>query len=133
MKFIYLIGLISSLLFSSCASVATGTHKMVAVDTNPVGAVVEVYNGEGDLVTMSTTPFTIPLKRSAGIFKGGENYLFIFSLDGYVTDSIILKPSINGWYFGNLLIGGPVGLIIDPITGAMWTFPEYISHNLIKK
>lgn len=29
---------------------------------------------------------------------------------------------MNGWYIGNLLFGGIIGLlIVDPATGAMWT------------
>lgn len=28
---------------------------------------------------------------------------------------------LNGWYFGNLLLGGVIGmLIVDPATGSMW-------------
>lgn len=32
---------------------------------------------------------------------------------------------MNGWYFGNLLLGGAIGmLIVDPITGAMYRFRD---------
>lgn len=40
---------------------------------------------------------------------------------------------MNGWYLaGNILLGGLIGwIIVDPITGGMWTLsPEEISLNL---
>ncbi|HEY5968354.1 MAG TPA: hypothetical protein VIU35_10260, partial [Chitinophagaceae bacterium] len=34
---------------------------------------------------------------------------------------INVECKLNGWYFGNLLIGGLIGLlIVDPATGAMY-------------
>ena len=42
---------------------------------------------------------------------------------GYRTSEVQISARIGGWYaFGNLLFGGLIGyLIVDPITGAMWT------------
>jgi len=42
---------------------------------------------------------------------------------------------LNGWYIGNLLFGGLIGLlIVDPLTGAMWTLdPKDINLILEKK
>ncbi|MDD5412721.1 MAG: hypothetical protein PHF31_15155 [Methylobacter sp.] len=38
---------------------------------------------------------------------------------------------MNGWYFGNLVFGGFVGiLIIDPATSAMFRLPETFSADL---
>ena len=38
-----------------------------------------------------------------------------------------VTAGLNGWYFGNILIGGLVGmLIVDPLTGAMYRMPATI-------
>lgn len=39
---------------------------------------------------------------------------------------------LDGWYFGNILIGGLLGmLIIDPATGAMWKIEtEFLNETL---
>ncbi|MDB6061057.1 MAG: hypothetical protein JWM78_1160 [Verrucomicrobiaceae bacterium] len=45
--------------------------------------------------------------------------------DGYEDASGTLSPNIAGWYYGNLLLGGAIGmLIVDPITGAMYKLPD---------
>ncbi len=45
----------------------------------------------------------------------------------------VIDSSLSGWYIGNLLFGGIVGLlIVDPATGAMWKLPENTSTSLTK-
>ena len=40
---------------------------------------------------------------------------------GTETRKINVECKLNGWYFGNLIIGGLIGmLIVDPATGAMY-------------
>ena len=45
--------------------------------------------------------------------------------EGYLPLERQLEASINGWYFGNIIFGGLIGiLIVDPATGAMWKISE---------
>ena len=50
-------------------------------------------------------------------------------------ETALISSGINGWYFGNFILGGVIGLlIVDPITGAMWTInPERIDVKLDSK
>ena len=44
------------------------------------------------------------------------------SKEGFEKKTIQIESKTNGWYIGNLLFGSLIGfLIIDPLTGAMWT------------
>ena len=64
------------------------------------------------------------LEKSDGYFQNATYNLEV-SLDGYQTQVIPLKSSLNGgWYFaGNIVFGGFIGwLIVDPLTGGMWAF-----------
>ncbi len=56
-------------------------------------------------------------------------------MDGYESKIIPINCSINGWYFGNIIFGGLIGLIIvDPATGAMYRLDlENINETLEKK
>jgi hypothetical protein len=56
----------------------------------------------------------------------------VFELPGYSQAEIKLDSSVSGWYFGNLLLGGLIGmLIVDPLTGAMYNLtPEKIEQPL---
>lgn len=41
---------------------------------------------------------------------------------------------VDGWYFGNLLLGGFLGmLIIDPATGAMWKIENGFILETLRK
>ena len=55
-------------------------------------------------------------------------------MDGYESKKINVECKINGWYFGNILIGGLIGfLIVDPASGAMFRLDsDGISESLIK-
>ena len=51
---------------------------------------------------------------------------------GYKTSEVRIHSTINGWYFGNLLLGGVIGMVVvDPLTGAMYTLsPDHIQETL---
>ena len=56
-----------------------------------------------------------------GFFKPA-GYEVAFSKEGFQTKKIQVTASVNGWYIGNIIFGGLLGLlIIDPATGAMYT------------
>ncbi len=56
-----------------------------------------------------------------------------FSLNGYEESVVSITSRLDGWYFGNILLGGLLGmLIIDPLSGAMWKLDQkYLNVNLI--
>ena len=76
------------------------------------------------------TPSTVTLSSGSGYFEG-ESYRIKFSHDGYDETVTTLDSKINGWYFGNFVFGGLIGLlVIDPSTGAMWKLPESVQKEL---
>ena len=75
---------------------------------------------------------TKPLPSSNGFFDGAD-YTIAYTRDGYAPVTYVVTSTIDGWYFGNILFGGVLGLlIIDPATGAMWKLPEEASMELVK-
>lgn len=74
---------------------------------------------------------TVSLEPKRGFFSG-QSYTVRLELQGYRTDEIVLKSQISGWYFGNILFGGLIGLlIVDPATGAMWNIaPDKLDRPL---
>lgn len=60
----------------------------------------------------------------------------IIEKDGYEKKQLTVYGSPNGWYIGgNFVFGGLIGyLIVDPLTGAMWTLtPDRITAELAQK
>jgi hypothetical protein len=51
-------------------------------------------------------------------------------LPGCPTYCTTLKPGCNPWIFGNLLVGGVIGLAVDASTGAMSTlYPKSVTAD----
>ena len=124
--------LLSAGLFSGgCATIVHGGNRSVLISSVPAGAKASVSKLGGELITVQTTPCTASLDPKRGYFKG-QPYHLKLELAGYKTAEIELRPTLSGWYFGNILIGGLIGMIaVDPVTGAMWDIePARIEQKL---
>lgn len=127
-KLIFIVAMIS--LLSGCSSIVSKSDYAVAIASNPEAANFTVVNRSGVVVHSGVTPTTVTLKSSSGYFKG-ETYTITFNKEGYPDKVYTMKSGIDGWYFGNILIGGLVGiLIVDPLTGAMYSLPERVDVSL---
>jgi hypothetical protein len=116
--------LIVTLLATSCATIVSRSIYPVAFTSSPAGAVLTVENRSGRIVYTGATPATIFLDSSAGYMRK-ERYKVTLTLPGHQTHTTYLSATLNGWYFGNFLIGGLVGfLIVDPATGALYRLPD---------
>jgi len=118
---------------SSCASIVSRTNWPLTVNTDPAGAKVEITDKKGITVFKGTTPMTTLLKSGAGYFSC-QSYKVKMTMEGYGERIIPVECTLNGWYIGNIFIGGLLGmLIVDPLTGAMYRLDrEYISETLTK-
>ena len=110
----------TAILFSSCATIMGKSSYPVSIRTTPAGANLSITDKRSKEVYKGTTPAIVKLKSSAGFFSKAE-YQVKLSAPGYGEQVLPINYKIDGWYFGNLFIGGLLGmLIIDPATGAMW-------------
>lgn len=115
---------------SGCASIVGDSKYPVAVKSTPAGASFTIKNRAGEVVHTGTTPGTVTLKSGSGYFKG-EAYTVTFHKDGYADTTTQLTSSMSGWYWGNILFGGLIGmLIVDPLTGAMYKLPDSSTGDL---
>lgn len=105
---------------SSCATLFTSTKYPVTFNTTPEGAELCIVNRAGHIVFEGQTPANVKLKSSAGYMKR-EEYKIIFSMEGYAQKVVYISAELDGWYIGNVVIGGWLGmLIVDPLSGAMY-------------
>ena len=116
---------------SGCATIVHKGPRAIPIDSSPSGAKVSIYDRTNRLVMTNTTPFVAQLPVKFGYFKS-PNYRLDFELPGHTPVSTRIDSSVSGWYFGNLLFGGIIGmLIVDPLTGAMYNLtPEKIEQPL---
>ncbi|MCY3884342.1 MAG: hypothetical protein OXG24_05430 [Gammaproteobacteria bacterium] len=110
-----------TLVLNGCATMFSKTDYPVSIRSEPTKMDVIVTRSDGNTVHKSTTPTTITLTARKAYFKG-ENYTIKLMRDDKVVGTTSLNARVDGWYFANLALGGLIGmLIVDPITGAMWS------------
>ncbi len=115
--------LLVSLSISSCATIFGKSKYPVTIKSTPNAADIIITNKKGDTIFKGTTPAVVTLKSGNGYFKK-ESYLIKLSAPGYSEKIYPIDFILSEYYFGNILIGGAIGmLIIDPLTGCMWTLP----------
>ena len=118
--------LLSLVLNVGCSSIICGTTQHVQFTSYPENAQIEIISARGEIINQAQTPTSITLKRGRGYFLGAD--LTVRALaDGYEPKELPIPSRLNGWYFGNILFGGLIGmLIVDPLTGAMYRFPDHV-------
>lgn len=116
---------------SSCASIVSKSSYPVFIESTPIGAKISITDKKGMEVYSGNTPTTIKLKASNGFFSRAR-YQVKFEEPGYDSRTIPIEYKLDGWYFGNILFGGLIGmLIVDPATGAMFKLEtEYLHADL---
>ncbi len=111
--------------FISCATIFKGSTQNVSINSTPDKASVVVKTMAGSEVFSGLTPVTAPLSKK-------HEYLVTIKLEGYKDATIQISQSLQGWFWGNLICGGIIGMIIDFTSGAMWDLqPENISISLV--
>ena len=123
--------LVSALgLCNGCASILSKSSGPVKITSIPSGAEVTIKDKHGMQVQKVVTPSTLNLRYGAGYFSSAQ-YTFQFEKEGYVPYTKTERAGFNGWYFGNFLFGGPLGLlVVDPATGAMWKMKDMVCGSL---
>ncbi len=131
LKSTLLASFVSVSLLSGCASIVSDSSYPVAISSTPPEAYFVVKNRSGVEVHSGTTPATVSLKSGNGYFSSAS-YTVTLKKEGYEDKSFVIESSMDGWYIGNILIGGIIGfLIVDPATGAMWKLPEAQSAQMM--
>lgn len=111
--------LVSVLFLQSCATIISGSRQTIQFNSNPANATVFINEIEA-----GKTPFQKRLKRN-------EEYKVSIELEGYETYETKLTKKFNEWYIGNIIFGGLVGLVVDPITGAIYRLsPKEVNSRM---
>lgn len=131
MKKLILAGAIVSA--TGCASIVSESTYPVSVTSSPAGASYEIASESGMVVSSGVTPGQVVLSAGAGYFDG-ERYTVRYRKDGYEDASSVIDSELDGWYFGNIVFGGLIGMLaVDPATGAMFKLPKATTAGLAQK
>ena len=111
-------GALAGLCLSACATIIHGMRQEVGILSSPTGAEVWVDN-----VTEIKIPVVAKLRRK-------DTHTVKLLMPGYQAYETTITRSVSGWVWGNIAIGGLLGLGIDAISGGMYKLsPEQVSGN----
>ena len=114
----------SSLMLTGCATVISGTTQNLNIGSNPSGLRYEVKNSSGMIVGQGTTPATLVARRG-----DGNLMVEVTGTDGRKASGVI-RQGTNGWVFGNIALGGLIGVGVDIVDGAAHAYkPDFIMVN----
>jgi hypothetical protein len=114
MKFLVIL-----LLSTGCASIAHGTKQDFWVNSIPSEAEVRI-----DGIPTGNTPILLELPR-------GSEHVLTLTRPGYEKYEMIIRREMSGWVWGNLLLFGIFGLVIDAMDGAWANLsPEAVDATL---
>ena len=126
--YLSLVLLVALFVLSSCATIISGKNQDVTIRSTPAQAGIKIERvADGQMVTAweGSTPATASLARK-------HAYLLTIALEGYQPVEMGLENGSNGWVWGNILLGGFIGLIVDFGNGAAKTIePDVISVDLV--
>ena len=125
MKYPFII--ITSLLLASlsgCASITGSTTQTISLQARaPDGK--EVKEAQCDLINKRgtyfvSTPGTIQISRS------NDDIQVTCRKDGYDNGRAAVVSATKGSMFGNILLGGGIGLIVDHSNGSAYEYPSFV-------
>jgi hypothetical protein len=118
--------ILTAVLFSvilwGCATIMHGTSQNIGFSSNPTGAKVTV-----DGASVGVTPMFAKLSRK-------DEHIVKLELEGYEPAELTLTKGTSGWVWGNIVIGGLIGLAVDAISGGLYDLnPEQLNAELRKQ
>jgi hypothetical protein len=94
---------------SGCASVLHGTKQKVPVASVPTGANVMIQG-----VQAAVTPGIVKVAR------GDKGVTLRFEKEGFKPVDVVLQRKLSAAVWGNIAIGGVIGLLVDFTNGAAY-------------
>jgi len=119
-KFRLAVALLAPLWLANCATVVEGTDQSVLVSTDPNGAECVLKRDGTDIAAVASTPGTVVVGKSKDPIQVGCRK------PGYIDTTGYLQSGFQGMTFGNILLGGIIGVAIDAGSGAMHEYPPNI-------
>ena len=122
---------IAVMLITGCASIVSKSSYPISINSRPSEANISISNSKGIEIYSGNTPAVVNLKGSEGFFKKAT-YQVKFMKEGYNEKVVPVNFKIDGWYWGNIVFGGLIGmLIVDPASGAMYKLEtEFLNETL---
>lgn len=112
---------------TGCASIINGTNQIVSLETHNKGqqvsgATCKLENSKGTFYV--TSPGTVTIKKAYG------DMAVKCEKESHEAGLATVKSGVTPLFFGNILLGGLIGMGVDIGTGAGFDYPTLITIPL---
>lgn len=109
-----------ALVLVGCATITKGTTQTIAIDTPGVpGATCTIQTQTGPRGV--TTPGNVTLDKASAALP------ITCTKECYAMGSSMIPSNTETMAAGNVLLGGPIGLGVDAMSGAMNKYPDFVT------
>lgn len=117
---------VAALCLTGCSTIVNGNNQNVNVNTGTVtGADCHAVGGSKNAVNKTfQTPADIRFPRSSKTIE------ITCDKVGYASASQTISGKVEGSTAGNLVMGGPIGLGVDGLTGAIYKYPDSVTIEM---
>ena len=109
---------LAAVTLSGCGTITQGTSQDIAISTSPPGGHCELNRRGEHVASLTSTPNSVIVDKST------KDITVTCAKPGYQTASLNLESDPSLGLFGNVLIGGLIGVGIDYATGAANKYPN---------
>ena len=120
-----LFGVVLLINMTGCASITKGTSQSITINTEPTGAVCTLSREGIDIAVVNPTP------GSVTVDKDKDTITVLCKKDKYQNSAEALSSKVHGMTFGNILLGGVIGLAIDAGSGAMHHYQPMLTLIMV--
>lgn len=124
MNRIYLISIVLGSMLSGCASVTGSPNQSISIQTREQSG-KEVEGAKCDIINKRGTWF-ITTPGTATIHRSNDDIQVTCRKEGLEAGRASVVSDTKGSMFGNILLGGGIGAIVDHNNGSAYEYPTLI-------
>ena len=106
---------------NGCASIVSGNHQSVSVETPPQKNVTCSLTNDKGKWFVNSTPGSVTVQQS---FK---DMIIHCEKDGRPMGDSKIASKLKPMYLGNIIFGGIIGFVVDGVDGAGFGYPTNIT------
>ena len=122
--FMYRVVFLGSLLFlTGCGTIMNSSVENLILVSDEQDAIVTITDDSGNVVARGEMPLTVVLnKKGKKSFSRPVYGASMVSGKKENSMDVVVKPVISPWFWANIPLTLGIGMLVDGVTGGMWTF-----------
>lgn len=108
-----------------CATIATGNSQTIAVRTEPENADCQFTRDNILIARVNPTPGVMHVGKAAGALS------VLCRREGYQDTVGTVGSEFQPATFGNIILGGVIGVVVDAASGALSKYPASVTFTLL--